>query len=131
MTITEKNNQKTEVDKLTARQRYKRLFRGEPIDRTPVCPRVFKNVVCEYFNTTDIDVLEAVVEYYRHFGMDIIDWGFGLSKSESGELIHWEFMNFFQEGPNWKPVITDEMSGDTKKKIFAFETPVPGRWKKR
>ena len=33
---------------LTSRERYIRMFRGEPIDRIPVCPRVYRNVVFDH-----------------------------------------------------------------------------------
>ena len=103
---------------LTARERYMRLFRGEPIDRIPVCPRVHENVVFEYNKTKDLQgqYLERVIDYFKVFDFDIIDWN-------CSPRPHFEMQDFITEGPNWHPEIRTEESGGTKNDIVTVNTP--------
>lgn len=106
------------MKELNARERYLRLFRGEPIDRIPVCPRVFENVVKEHFQTNDIEERyeELIFEYYKIFGFDIIDWN-------CTPRPHFELQEFSREGPGWKPRISEERQGNTTRRITDIETP--------
>jgi len=106
------------MKELKAKERYLRMFRGESIDRIPVCPRVFENVVFEYNKTRNLGdkYLEKIIEYYRLFGFDIIDWNCTPSP-------HFEMTDFTMEGPNWKPKIVEEQHGKTKHIIMTVETP--------
>jgi uroporphyrinogen-III decarboxylase len=100
------------VEELTGKERFLRLFRGEPIDRIPVSPRVFQNVVYEFLGTRDVDVVEGTIEFCRHFGIDIMDWNCTPP-----------FEDFNIEGPNWKPSVKTEVSGNTTYEIVTVETP--------
>ena len=104
------------MKELTSRERYKRLFKGEPIDRIPVCPRVFENVVFERHQTKDLDILEKVAEYYRYFGMDIIDW-------MCTPAPHFEMTDFTVEGPNWHPSTEEKKEGKTTHILQKVKTP--------
>ena len=101
---------------LTSRERLQRLFRGEPIDRIPVSPRIHEFFIYEYFDSADIDFVAGAVEVYRHFNMDIIDWNCTPSP-------HFELYDFTLEGPNWKPEVRKEVSGATTHEIATVKTP--------
>ena len=100
------------MGELTSRERLLRLLRGEPIDRIPVSPRVYQNVVFEFFGTRDVDVIEGAIQYARHFGFDIIDW-----------ICTIPFEDFNIEGPNWKPTVETETSGTTTYTTVTVKTP--------
>jgi len=100
------------VNELTSRERVLRLLQGQPIDRMPVAPRVFQNVVFEFLQRTDVDVVEGTAKYCRHFGFDIIDWSC---------TPPYEDLNI--EGPNWTPVIAQETKGNTRYDIVTVKTP--------
>ena len=100
------------MNELTSRERVLRLLRGEPIDRMPVAPRVFRNVVFEFLQRSDVDVVEGTAEYCRHFGFDIIDWSC---------TPPYEDLNI--EGPNWTPVVTQETKANTTYDIVTVKTP--------
>ncbi len=97
---------------LTSKERLLRLLRGEAIDRVPISPRVFRNVVFEFFGAKEVDVVEGAVAYCRHFGFDIIDWNCMPAIEE-----------FAIEGPNWHPSTRRETSGDTTYDIVTVTTP--------
>ncbi|RKY04031.1 MAG: hypothetical protein DRP56_10615 [Planctomycetota bacterium] len=106
------------MEALTARERYIRLFRGEPIDRIPVCPRVFKNVVFEYNKTKDLqdEFVERVIDYYRVFNFDIIDWNCSPQPA-------FRMQDLLLEGPNWHPEIRIDESDKKKDEIVTVNTP--------
>ena len=97
---------------LTGKERLLRTLRGEPIDRVPVSPRVFPNVVYEYHNSSDVDYLEGSIEYARHFAFDIMEWTC---------TAPWD--DFKLDGPNWQPVVRKETSGKTTHEIVTVKTP--------
>ena len=103
---------------LSTKERYKRLFRGEPIDRIPICPRVYENVMFEYFGRTDVDYTDSFVEYYKHFNFDTIDWNCTELPHQ-----HFEMCDFALEGPDWKPEITHSSSGETEYETCTVTTP--------
>ena len=96
----------------TSRERLLRLLRGESVDRIPVSPRVYQNVVFEFFGSRDVDVTEGAIQYARHFGFDIMDW------TCSPRL-----EDFNIEGPNWKPCVETKTSGSTTYTSVTVETP--------
>jgi uroporphyrinogen-III decarboxylase len=100
------------VDELTNRERLLRLLRGEAVDRVPVSPRVYQNVVFEFFGTRDLDVLEGALQYARHFGFDVIDW-----------TCTPPFEDFNMEAPNWVPTVETRTSGTTTYTTVTVKTP--------
>lgn len=103
---------------ITAKQRYLDMFAGKKIDRIPVCPRVFENVVFEHVGTKDIEdcYMERMIDYYRHYGFDIIDWN-------CTPRPHFDMVDFVLEGPGWKPETTTEEKGKTVREIQTVTTP--------
>lgn len=103
---------------LTSRQRYLKMFRGEKIDRIPICPRVFQNVVFEHFNTKDFKdaYLDKIAAYYREYNFDIIDWN-------CTPIPHFELTEFEKEGPQWKVTVSEEFKGSTRHTITTIQTP--------
>ena len=101
---------------LTGRERLLNLLSGKPIDRIPVSPRVYQNVVYEHFESSNVDVVEGAIEFCRHFGIDIIDWNC---------TPHFAFPEFTLEGPYWKPRIRKEVSAKATDEITTVETPEP------
>ncbi|MFH1927046.1 MAG: hypothetical protein ABIK79_02570 [Chloroflexota bacterium] len=65
------------MEALTSKHRLLRLVRdqyqGEPIDRVPASPFIFRNIVWELHSTRDIDLIEGTIEVFRHFGFGILD----------------------------------------------------------
>ena len=102
------------MSELTSRERLLHLFRGEPIDRIPISTRIAPNFTQEYFDSSDVDIVEGAYEIYRRFRMDIIDWNC---------TPHFEFADFTTEGSGWKPVVITEESGSTSHEIVTVETP--------
>lgn len=101
---------------LTGRERILRLLRGETIDRFPICPRVFQNVVYEYNGSRDIDFVPRMIDYYRVFGFDIIDWN-------CTPRPHFELEEFCREGPQWRPTVTERRGDQIIERTVVVETP--------
>jgi len=64
---------------MTGRERLLRTFRGEKVDRVPVCPWIYKNLIYRYFDIPpekqvwrvgNDDLAEMAVEVYDYFGFD-------------------------------------------------------------
>ncbi len=102
------------METLTVKGMLLNLLSGKPIDRIPVSPRVYRNVVYEHFGSSNVDVVEGAIEFCRHFGIDIIDWNC------SPDFV---FPEFTLEGPYWKPRIRKEVSGKTTWETATVETP--------
>lgn len=97
---------------LTSKERLLRLLRREAIDRVPISPRIFRNVIFEFLGTKSVDIVEGAVTYCKHYGFDIIDWNCTPPIEE-----------FDIEGPNWHPMTRQEVSGDTTYEIVTVKTP--------
>lgn len=108
---------------LTGRERLLRTFRGEPVDRMPVGPFLWRNNIYEmfkyvptidtFFNPPDFDPIEGFVAYCDHFGFDVMN------------TLGWVWNSHDVDKPweNWDVVVTWEGSGDERKKITDIRTP--------
>jgi uroporphyrinogen-III decarboxylase len=114
------------MPQITNRERLLRLFRGAPLDRIPVSPRIASAFTREWFDDPDVDIVAGACEIYRHFGWEIIDWNC---------TPHFELFDFggpdptrpgsFRalQGPGWKPAVRYETSGSTTHEIVTVTTP--------
>lgn len=57
---------------MTGRERLIKVLKGKKVDRVPVAPFIFNNLIYEFYDACNVDPIEKGIEVYQHFGFDII-----------------------------------------------------------
>jgi uroporphyrinogen decarboxylase len=109
---------------MTGRERLMKSFKGEQVDRVPICPFVYYNFVYEYFNVempdihefmnpTVFDVEQKTIELHEHFGFDLLH--------RLGSI--WDFADVVSGGENWIVDQKEEMKEDNGIQTTTIKTP--------
>lgn len=96
---------------MTGRERILATVAGEKVDRIPVAPFVYSNVVREWKQDPATDVVSGTAEFYRHFGMDIIHRNFNIRHND------------LVSAPNWRVSQSSRTEGSEIRVTREIETP--------
>ena len=116
---------------MNGRERLTRVLKGEPVDRVPISPFLYYNAVYEmfgyepdldnFYNPYDFDPITKFVEYCDYFGFDVLHtlgtvWDMYVADSSIDKSVirAWE---------NWDVTISDQRSGDKKRRTINIRTP--------
>jgi uroporphyrinogen-III decarboxylase len=100
------------MSSITDRERLKRVFHQQEVDRIPVSPFIHVNYVKEFFGTHDVDWVVRTPEVYCHFGFDLIHRNCSIAYDPFG-----------LERKDWLREITHEADGRDDTTTTVIHTP--------
>jgi len=97
---------------VTSRERIVAVLQGDQVDRTPIAPFVYGNVVREWKKDSEADVIGGTIDFCKHFSFDCILRNFSIRNDD-----------FAMSTDNWSVSKKEKFSGNIRTIITKVQTP--------